>query len=95
MMIALAAAAMSFAAACARVSRQTGSPLGCRQGEELAVAAARDFEGFYAARAAQACAAGDILGLWCDGKGITMLPGQLRPDQQRKARTTVPGQDGR
>jgi hypothetical protein len=95
MMTALAAAVMSFAAACARVSRQTGSPLGCRQGEKLVVAAACDFEGFYAARAALAGAAGDILGLSCDSKGITMLPGQLRPDQQRKARKTVPRQDGR
>lgn len=95
MMIALAAAVMSFGAACGRVARQAGSPLGRRQAEELVVAAARDFEGFYAGRMPRACAAGAVLGLSCDSKGITVLPAAMRPDQQRKARKTVPRQDGR
>jgi hypothetical protein len=50
-MIARAAAEVSFGAACERVARESGSPLGRRQGQDLAVAAACDFDGFYAGRA--------------------------------------------
>ena len=94
-MVVLAAAVMSFGAACERVARETGSPLGRRQCEELAVAAACDFDAFYAARRPPAAAPGQVLGLSCDGKGITVLPGCLRPDQRRKAAKAAPKQDGR
>jgi hypothetical protein len=36
-----------------------------------------------------------VLGLSCDGKGILTLPGSLRPQAARKARRSVPKQDGR
>jgi len=36
-----------------------------------------------------------VLVLSCDAKGIRMQPGQLRPDAARKARKSVPRQDGR
>jgi len=94
-MTALAAAVMSFGAACEQVTRHAGSRLGRRQCEELAVAAASDFDGFYAGRMPPACVSRAVLCLSCDGKGIVVLPGHLRPDQQRKARKAKPGQDGR
>jgi hypothetical protein len=40
-------------------------------------------------------APGDVLALSCDGKGIVILPGQMRPETARKARKAVPRQDGR
>jgi hypothetical protein len=88
-------AEVSFGAACERVARESGSPLGRRQCEELAVAAACDFGAFYAGRRPPAAAPGAVLGLTCDSKGITVLPSAMRPDQQRKARKAVPEQDGR
>jgi hypothetical protein len=94
-MVARAVAQVSFGAACLRIVRDSGSPLGRRQGQALAVAAACDFEGFYAGRQHPLPAAGHVLGLSCDGKGIVVLPAAMRPDQQRKARKAKPKQDGR
>ena len=36
-----------------------------------------------------------MLACLCDGKGIVVLPGQLRPETARKARKAVAKQDGR
>jgi hypothetical protein len=36
-----------------------------------------------------------VLVLECDGKGIVMRPGQMRPDWARKACKSAPKQDGR
>jgi hypothetical protein len=94
-MIARAAAQVSFGAACERVARESGSPLGRRQGQDLAVAAACDFDAFYAGRMPPPGGRGDVLGLSCDAKGIVVRPAAMRPDQQRKARKRVPKQDGR
>jgi hypothetical protein len=61
--------------------------------QELVRAAAADFEGFYAARPRPAPGRGLVLS--CDGKGIRMRPGQLRPRAELAARTAAPKQDGR
>jgi hypothetical protein len=97
-MVASGAARGSFGQACADVVRQTGSKLGKRQCEQLTRAAAADFEGFYASsghRPPPGSAPGEVLALSCDGKGIMVRPGQLRPRAARLARRSVPRQDGR
>jgi hypothetical protein len=90
-----AAAAGSLAAACAQVRARTGCALGTRQCQELVRAAARDFDGFYAARPRPAPGPGQVLVLSCDAKGVRMRPGQLRPRAERAAARAVPKQDGR
>ena len=78
------------------VFRATGVRIGKRQIEELARAAAADFGSFYAYRArAAAPAAGDVLVLQADGKGIRMRPGSLRPAAARRAARAAPKQQGR
>ena len=96
-MVAAAAARGSFAQACAGITGQTGCPLGTRQCQQLARAAAADFGDFYASRRRPppGTAPGAVLVLECDGKGITVRPGQLRPRSARLARKAVPKQDGR
>ena len=85
----------SLAAACTLVTGRTGCKLGTRQAQQLVRAAAADFAGFYASRPRPRCGPGQVLVLSCDGKGIRMRPGQLRPEAARKARKSVPKQDGR
>jgi hypothetical protein len=95
---AAAAARGSFGQACAQVTLQTGSKLGRRQCEELARQAACDFAGFYASRERRpppGAVPGDVLALSCDGKGIVVLPSQMRPRAARQARKAAPKQDGR
>jgi hypothetical protein len=58
--------------------------LGKRQVEALARTAAVDVEAFYAARRRPPCP-DRILGLQCDGKGIVMRPGSLRPGTAAQA----------
>ena len=67
--------------------------IGKRQLEQLAGRAAADFERFYAGRPRPAHSG--VLVVEADGKGITMRPGQLRPEAARKAAKTVPRQQGR
>jgi hypothetical protein len=95
-MAASAAARGSFEQACAEVTRRTGTRLGKRQCQQLARQAAADFGSFYAARRPPAGGPGDVLALSCDGKGIVVLPGHMRPDTARKARKKPgPKQEGR
>ncbi len=95
-MTAAACAAGSLGQACAQVRARTGCALGTRQAQQLARAAAADFEDFYACRRPPPGAApGDVLVLSCDGKGIMVRPGELRPRARRLARKAVPKQDGR
>jgi hypothetical protein len=94
-MVACEAARGSLEQACAQVASRTGGTLGRRQAQELARAAAGDFAGFYAARPRPAPGPGEVLVLSCDAKGIRMRPGQLRPQAARRARKSVPKQDGR
>ena len=94
-MTAAAAAAGSLDRACTLVRARTGCPLGRRQAQQLARAAACDFEDFYAARRPPPAAPGDVLVISCDAKGIMVRPGELRPRAQRLAAKSVPKQDGR
>jgi hypothetical protein len=94
-MAASAAARGSLAAACAEVTARTGCALGTRQCQQLVRGAAADLAGFYASRPRPAAGPGEVLVLSCDGKGIRMRPGQLRPETVRKTRKSVPKQDGR
>jgi hypothetical protein len=95
-MVAAAAARGSFEQACAMVTSATGSVLGKRQCQELTRAAAADFEGFYARhRPPPQAGPGQVLVLSCDGKGIMVRPGQLRPRAAQVARRSAPKQDGR
>ena len=96
--VACAVPDVSFGRACAAIARQTGSRLGRRQCEELARDAAGDFEGFYASarhRPPPLAAPGDVLALSCDGKGVVVLPSQVRAQQQRRNRKRAQKQDGR
>jgi hypothetical protein len=81
--------------ACGQVRDRTGCKLGTRQAQRLVRQAACDFDGFYAARPAPLAGAGEVVVLSCDGKGIRMRPGELRPAAARKAAQSVPKQDGR
>ena len=96
-MTAAAAAAGSLERACVQVRDRTGCALGRRQAQQLARAAAADFEDFYASRRRPppGAAPGDVLVLSCDAKGIAVRPGELRPRAQRLAAKAVPRQDGR
>jgi hypothetical protein len=94
-MAASAAARGSLAQACAQVTARTGCRLGTRQCQELVRAAACDFAGFYAARPRPPAGPGQVLVLSCDGKGIRMRPGELRPRAARQAARAMAKQDGR
>ena len=80
----------SFDAAVEAIERSTGQHLGKRQAEDLAGRAAADFDIFYAHRQPPAAAAGDLLVLSCDGKGVVMRPGALRPATAKAAARTNP-----
>ena len=72
------------------VERSTGQHLGKRQVEDLASRAAVDFDDFYAQRQAPTGEVGDVLVLSCDGKGIVMRSGALRPTTAKAAAATNP-----
>ena len=83
-LVAVEAARGSYGEAREAIERATGVRLGKRQVEGLARQAAVDVEAFYAARRPQLCP-GRVLGLQCDGKGIVMRPGSLRPGTAKQA----------
>jgi hypothetical protein len=74
----------SFDGAREAIERTTGVVLGKRQVEDLARHAAVDVEAFYTTRRPEPCP-GRVLGLQCDGKGIVMRPGHLRPGTAKAA----------
>jgi hypothetical protein len=79
------AAQVSFEATIEAIAQQTGKTMGKRQVEELVQCAAVDFNGFYAQRSpAVGEASSGILAISADGKGIVMVPRDLR-EQTRKA----------
>lgn len=81
------AAKQSFDETVASLERQTGTVVGKRQVEELVQRAALDFDAFYALRSAkpqQQVGTGSILVISADGKGVVMLPRDLR-EATRKA----------
>jgi hypothetical protein len=59
--------------------------IGKRQIEQAIVAAAVDVDAFYAARTPLPCAAGTVLAISVDGKGIAMRPEALRPAPAKAA----------
>ncbi len=80
----------SFDAAVDAVERSTGQRLGKRQVEQLADRAAVDFQAFYAQRQPTTGDVGDVLVLSCDGKGVVMRPGALRPATAKAAANSNP-----
>lgn len=92
----LAAARISITGACESVFRETGVRIGTRQASEIIGRAAADFASFYACRhRTVVLAAGDVLVLQCDGKGIRMRPDSLRPAAAAIAAKSAPKQAGR
>jgi hypothetical protein len=81
---AIEAARGSFDDAREAIERATGVRLGKRQVENLARHAAADVDAFYTARRPAPCPE-LVLGLQCDGKGIVMRPGHLRPGTAKAA----------
>lgn len=75
----------SFEEAGGAVERATGQHVAKRQVEALAGRAAADVEEFYATRSRPEAAAGDVLVISADGKGIVMRPDALRPATARAA----------
>ena len=69
----------------AAIERATGQRLGKRQTEDLAARAAGDFEAFYAHRAPEKAAEGDVLVISCDGKGVVMRHDALRAQTAKAA----------
>lgn len=74
----------SFGDAREAIERATGVRLGKRQVEGLVRLAAVDVDAFYAAGCPEPCP-DLVLGLQCDGKGIVMRPGHLRPGTAKAA----------
>jgi hypothetical protein len=86
------AAIMSFDDVRHALLRQAGTRVPKRQIEELSVRAAVDFEGFYADRRAQSDLVEptrDPLVMTFDGKGIVMVPEDLRPATKKAANKAV------
>jgi hypothetical protein len=85
---AVEAARSSFEEVVEAITEHTGAQVPKRQAEGLCQRAAQDFEAFYAQRRAQyqepSAAAGSIVVLTTDGKGVPMRTEALRP-QTRKA----------
>ena len=80
----------SFDGAVEAIDRSTGQHLGKRQVEDLASRAAVDFDAFYLQRQAPSGEVGDVQVLSCDGKGVVMRPGALRPATAKAAANTNP-----
>jgi hypothetical protein len=82
---ALESARGSFADNCERINAVTGSGIGHRQVQELAVSAAADIDAFYDALVPAACTDTTPLILSVDGKGVGIRPEALREDTARAA----------
>jgi hypothetical protein len=80
--------------AAAQVSAQGAATVGKRQAEEISVAFAADFDGFYASRRPGPCPDSHAVLLTCDGSAFTVLPSALREATARAARDRARKQDG-
>jgi hypothetical protein len=83
------AAIMSFDDVRHALTRQSGARVAKRQIEEMAVRAAVDFDAFYADRRTandRVETTRDLLVLTFDGKGIVMVPEDLRPATKKAAK---------
>jgi hypothetical protein len=92
--VAVEAARSSFEEVVEAIVEHTGAQVPKRQTEELCQRAAQDFEAFYAERRAQsqvppADAAGAIVVLTTDGKGVPMRKDALRPQTRKAAETST------
>ena len=92
--VAVEAARSSFEEVVEAITEHTGAQVPKRQAEELCQRAAQDFEAFYAERRAQsqvppAAAAGAIVVLTTDGKGVPMRTDALRPQTRKAAETST------
>jgi hypothetical protein len=86
--VAIEAAKNAFDEGVEALETYTGAHIPKRQFEELVARAAQDFEGFYEQRQAYSRAAsrtGSILVLTVDGKGVVMVPEDLRNATRRAA----------
>jgi predicted nucleic acid-binding protein len=79
----------SYDDAGAAIWRATGQRLGKRQVEDLAARAAVDFDAFYAQHERVASDDADVLVVSCDGKGVVMRPGALRPATAKAAKSST------
>jgi hypothetical protein len=80
------AAQLSFDATVQFLAQQTGKEVGKRQVEELVQRAAADFDDFYAQHTPETGAtSSSILALSADGKGVVMLPRDLREPTRKAA----------
>ncbi|MFD0502106.1 ISKra4 family transposase [Streptomyces chiangmaiensis] len=75
----------SFADACERINAHTGSGIGHRQVQELAIGAAVDIDAFYDALVPAPCTDTTPLILSVDGKGVVIRPEALREDTAKAA----------
>ncbi|MFB7601174.1 ISKra4 family transposase [Streptomyces sp. NPDC056160] len=75
----------SFADACERINAHTGSGIGHRQVQELAIGAAADIDAFYDALVPAPCTDTTPLILSVDGKGVVIRPEALREDTAKAA----------
>lgn len=87
-LVAEESARASFEEVVELIATRTGARVPKRQVEELAVRAAQDFDGFYAARLREAEATDDLMVLRFDGKGIAMRHADLREATRRAAEAT-------
>lgn len=87
-LVAKHAARASFDEVVEIVRDATGTTIGKRQVEELAIRAAQDFEAFYESRAAARDPSDDLLVISTDGKGIAMRHEDLREATRRAAEKT-------
>jgi hypothetical protein len=83
--VAKAAAVSPFGQAAEQVSEACAVRIGKRQAEEIAVAAAQDFEAFYAARRPEPCDAKTGLLISADGSALPVRPQALRPQTAKAA----------
>ena len=80
------AATVSFDETVSYLGRETGKEVGKRQVEELVRRAAEDFDAFYARRTpGSQTKTGPLLVISSDGKGVVMLPRDLREPTRKKA----------
>jgi len=78
-----------------RISDTTAAHVPKRQAENLVLAAAQDFQGFYDTRDFQSADPEDVLVLSFDGKGVVMLTRDLREATRKKAEQSKPKLDHR
>ncbi len=77
---------VSFAATVQALAQQTGKIMGKRQVEELVQRSAVDFDPFYAQSSTEVeKPSSSILAISADGKGVVMLPGDLREPTRKAA----------